>query len=409
MTSPRAWLLALLLIAGGLFAAYRIVAVTQADRWALEDPQRALQWVPRHPMALLNLAGQQLHAGRVDDAQSTARRLLAVEPLEGCGFRILAEAAALQGDDDKALALYRIAAQRSPRDVPTSAWLTEHFLVAGDYPAALEQIDVILRTSPSYGATLLPLMAKLALDPVFAADLARVLEQRPRWRSRLLSTLHRSDDPRAADAVMSALRSEGGLSEAEFDEWIAYLLRQNRWGEAYSRWASSIDIEGGKLPLVYNGRFEQPVSGRGFDWRMTRIPGVSLEFVPDRSATGLSAHASFRGRPVPQVNLEQPLLLAPGEYRFTARMRADALRSDRGLEWNITCAGSAGSLASSDQVEGTFGWRTVGMDVTVPVTNCHGQWLRLRNPAPKGSAQQVSGDVWFDDVTIEPRINRRNN
>jgi len=400
MTAARSWLLAVLLLGLGLFAAYRIVAVTQADRWAIEDPARALQWMPHHPQALLTLAESQLADGRIDQAAATARRLLAAEPLEGRGFRVLAEAAAKRGDDTRALALYRIAARRSPRDLHTSAWLTRHHLLAGEYPAALAHIDVILRTSPTLRTTLLPLMVTMAADEVFAADLARVLQQRPQWRAGLLALLQRAEDPRAADAVMSALRADGGLSEAEFDQWIAYLLRQDRWGEAYGRWVGSIDLQGAALPLVYNGQFEQPVSGRGFDWRMARIPGVSVEFAPDGNASGLSAHATFRSRPVPRVNLEQPLLLAPGAYRFSARMRADGLRSDRGLEWHLACAGPAGSLASSERVEGTFGWRTVTMDVTVPVIGCQGQWLRLRNPAPSGTAQQVSGDLWFDDVAI---------
>lgn len=401
MNQARAWWLAVPLLALALFAAWRIVAITRADRWAAEDPQRALRWIPQHPQALLALAERQLAQGRIDDARGTARRLLAVEPLEGRGFRILAAAAATQGNKTEALSLYRIAARRSPRDTRTRAWLAEHFLVSGDYRAAMEQIDALLRTSPRHGTTLLPLLTQLAVDPAFAAELARVLERRPQWRAGLLSTLQAAKDPRAADHVLSALRREGGLSGQEYDEWIAYLLRQGRWGEAYGRWAGTLDLKGGVLPLVYNGGFEQPVSNRGFDWRLTRIPGVSVEFVPDRSAAGLTAHAAFRGRPVAQVNLEQPLLLGPGRYRFSARVRADALRSERGLEWSLACLGQGESLATSEPLQGSFGWRSVTMDVVVPGAGCAGQWLRLRNPVPAGSIQQVSGDLWFDDVVIQ--------
>ena len=223
----------------------------------------------------------------------------------------------------------------------------------------------------------------------------------PQWRQALLSTLQRGEDPRAADNVMAALRGADGLSEPEFDEWFATLLRQGRWGEAYSRWAGSVALSGGALPLVYNGQFEQPVSGRGFDWRLTRMPGVSVQFVADAGAKGQVAHALFRGRPVAHVSLEQPLLLAPGSYRLSARVRADALRSDRGLEWSVTCDGKGEPLASGERLQGTFGWRTVTTEVIVPAAGCTGQWLRLRNPAPSGSAQQVWGDLWFDDVSLQ--------
>lgn len=401
MSRVRTWLLAGVLLVFAGFAAWRILVITQGARWAEEDPQRALRWSPRHPQALLALAEQQLAAGHIDAARASARRLLAAEPLEGRAFRILAAAEAQQGHAERALALYTIAARRSPRDMRTRAWLTEHYLVAGDYPAALRQIDVLLRTSPRQGQVVMPLLAQLAANPAFANELARVLARRPSWRPGLLATLQQAKDPRGAEQVLSALRREGGLDATEFEEWLAYLIRQGRWGEAYGRWASTLDLQGKSLPLVYNGDFEQPVSNRGFDWRLTRIPGVSLDFVPDRSARGLTAHAAFRGRPVAQVNLEQLLLLGPGRYRFTAKVRAEALRSERGLEWTITCMGQPEPLATSEPFNGTFNWRSVVMEVNVPVTDCHGQSLRLRNPVPAGSIQQVSGDLWFDDVAVQ--------
>ena len=402
MTHARTWLLAAVLLLFAGFASWRILALTQAERWASEDPQRALRWSPRHPQALLALAEQQLAAGRLDAARATARRLLAVEPLEGRGFRVLAEVEAKQGHAARALALYTIAARRSPRDLRTRGWLTQHYLVAGDYPAALAQVDVLLRTSPRQGAILMPLLAQLAADPGFAGELAKVLARRPSWRGGLLATLQQAKDPRGAEQVLSALRREGGLDATEFDEWIAYLIRQGRLGEAYGRWASTLDLQGKPLPLVYNGGFEQPISSRGFDWRLSRIAGVSLDFVPDRSARGLAAHAAFRGRPVAQVNLEQLLLVGPGRYRFSARMRAEALRSERGLEWSLACIGQSEPLATTEPISGTFDWRTVDMEVNVPVTGCPGQSLRLRNPVPAGSIQQVSGALWFDDVVLQP-------
>lgn len=399
----RASLLVMALACGSAFAAYRIVAITQADRWAAEDPQRALQWIPRHPQALLALAERRLAEGRTDEARASARRLLAAAPLEGRAFRVLAAAAVADGDAEQALRLYRIAARRSPRDIATRAWLTGHALVSGDYLAAMAHIDVLLRVAPAQRRVMLPLLAQLAVDPAFASALVRTLAARPPWRNSVLSSLQREQDPRAADLVLSELRRQDGLTDSEFDDWIAALMRRGAWGEAYSRWAGTLDLDGGVLPLVYNGDFERPVSGRGFDWRVTRVPGVTVEFVPDRSAQGLTAHARFRGRPVPQVNLEQPLLLAPGRYTFSVRMRADALRSERGLEWAITCLGQAQPIATSLRIAGSFGWRDITMDLDVPVTDCRGQWLRLRNPVPGGSAQQISGDLWFDNVRIVAR------
>ena len=399
---PILFLLGAALLVCALLAGWRVLSLQQADRWADKDPARALQWRAGHPLALRRLAEQQLAAGQVDAAQATARHLLSVEPLEGRGFRLLAEAAAQQGDLAQAQALYEIAARRSPRDVRTRAWLIEHSLVAGDFPAALQHVDALLRTSPGQGGVLMPLLAKLAADPAFANALAHTLASRPPWRGSMLATLQQAEDPRSADQVLSALRSKQGLSAEEFDQWIASLIQQGRWGEAYSRWVSTLQLDNGALPLIYNGQFEDMPTGRGFDWRLLRIPGVSLDFQTDPGAKGQVAHAVFRGRPVAQVNLEQPLLLGPGRYQFSSRMRAQALRSERGLEWAITCLGQSEPMATSPPLQGTFDWRSMEMEVVVPDTDCPGQWLRLRNPVPAGSIQQVSGELWFDEVVIQP-------
>ena len=399
---PLRMLLVAALLAFAVLAGWRVLSLYQADRWADKQPARALQWWPDHPLALRRLAEQQLAAGRIEESRDTARHLLRVEPLEGRGFRLLAEAATAQGEQQQAHTLYQIAARRTPRDVRTRAWLIEHSLVAGDFPAALQHVDALLRTSPAQGNVLMPLLAKLAIDPSFAGALADTLATRPPWRGNLLDNLQRAEDPRGADQVLSALRSAGGLNTEEFDQWIASLIQQGRWGEAYSRWAGTLELGQGGLPLIYNGQFEQLPSARGFDWRLLRIPGVSLDFHEDPGVKGRAARAVFRGRPVAQVNLEQPLLLGPGTYRFSARMRGQALRSERGLEWAITCLGQSVPLATSPPLQGTFDWRAVEMEVVVPANDCPGQWLRLRNPVPAGSIQQVSGELWFGDVTIQP-------
>lgn len=388
------------LVAGSAFAGWRIVAITRADALAASQPEAALRWIPDHPQARLLLAERALAAGDLPAARTHARRLLATEPLEGRGFRVLAAAADRDGDTASAQALYQIAARRSPRDVATQAWLAERALLDGHYGDAMARIDVMLRVAPAQRAVLLPLLAQLAVDPGFADALATALAPRPPWRGSVLAALLSAEDPRGADQVLSGLRRAGGLDDAEFDAWIAALMRRGDWGQAYARWVGTLDLAGAPLPLVFNGDFSRAVSGRGFDWRTTRVPGVALQFVDGNGGSGTVAHARFRGRAVARLNLEQPLLLAPGRYRFSARMRASALRSEAGLVWTLHCRQSPRLVTTSAPVGGTFGWRQVTMAVDIPAEGCDGQWLQLRNPVPAGSAQRISGDLWIDDVQM---------
>ena len=399
--SGTAAFLALLALTG--FAAWRVLLVTYADANAASHPERALRWAPNHPVALLALAERQLAEGQTEQAVASARRLLAVEPLEARGFRVLAQAAEQSGDQAQALSLYQIAARRSPRDLASQAWLAQHYLDTSDFPQAVRQFETILQRWPQQKQKLLPVMAQMAADPAFSDALSAALQARPAWRASFLNALQRSDDAQASAQVMAALQRGGGLEDAEYDQWIDNLMRKGRWGEAYSRWAGRIVRAGSPLAPVYNGGFETEPGNRGFDWRIRHVPGVTLAFVADPSVKGRVARFSFRGRSVATASLEQPLLLAPGRrYRFSARARAENLRAERGLEWVLACNGGGAAIVVSERLQGSFGWREVGIEFDLPANGCNGQWLRLRNPAPSGLGQRVSGELWLDEIGIAP-------
>lgn len=384
-----------------LVAGWRIVGQMQSERYADSEPERALRWRPNHPQALLALAERQLAQGDFAAARDSARRLLVHEPLQGVAFRVLAAAADHEGRRAEAFRLYRIAERRAPRDLPTRAWLTQRYLEQGDFVRALAQIDRILRMSPQRAESLHPVLVQLAQDPEFADALAAVLRQDPPWRRGMLAALRdpKSGNPSAAGRVMQALQNRGGLSAEEYAAWLDGLIAQGRWGEAYARWAGRVPKPGGRLPLVYNGDFAQVPSGVGFDWRLRRVAGVLLQFESDAGdGGGQMAYLHFLDRRVPNAGLEQPLLLSPGNYRLTLRMRAQGLRSELGLQWMVTCSGPGGVAGRTEPVDGSFGWRTFEADIAIPPTGCPGQWLRLVNPVPSGAAQRVMGELWVDDV-----------
>lgn len=393
------------LVVSLLFAGWRVIGQMQAERYAQTEPERALRWRPDDPRALLALAERQLAQGDAAAAQATARRVLAQEPLQGEAFRVLAAASDKQGDRAQAFRLYRIAARRAPRDAPTRAWLAQRYLEQGDYAQALEQIDNLLRMSPQKVRAVAPVLVQLAQEPAFAEALARTLRDEPPWRARVLAALRdrKTGNPVAAGQVMQALQANGGLDEDEYRRWLDSLLAQGRWGEAYARWAGRAAKVGGRLPLLYNGDFAQTPSDTGFDWRRRRVPGVLLQFEPAVGSGGQAAYLQFIGRRTPGAGLEQALMLSPGRYRLTMRVRAQALRSEMGLQWQVVCAGPARVVGRSEPIEGSFGWREATMEFVIPTKGCPGQWLRLVNPVPSGAGQQVAGQLWLTAFTLVPQ------
>jgi hypothetical protein len=378
---------------------WQVVATTIADTAADAGPSAALRVEPRHPEALMAASRNALRAGDAATATSLARRLLAAEPGQGEGFAMVALAAAAQGAPD-AGALIRIAVGRAARDRPVRARATADALARGDLPAAMTQLDALLRLGA--GTNLFPALVRQSEDPRFATALAGTLAARPRWRNGFMAALLAKGSPQAIDRIHAELRRKGALSVAETGSWLRRMMRDGRWGEAYAHWVATLGPSHLALSPVYDGGFEKDASGIGFDWQEgVKSQGVFTAFEAIPGAGGArAAHFRFIG-PAADGDLRQALLLGPGRYRLRLRAKAEFLDSEQGLEWRITCDRGP-VVAQLGPIEGSFDWRTLQADFDVPDAGCPGQWLELRNPAAAGAAQHASGDLWVDDVAIVP-------
>jgi len=151
---------------------------------------------------------------------------------------------------------------------------------------------------------------------------------------------------------------------------------------------------------LYNGDFSRDPSGIGFDWRLA--PGVASDFQPmprtPRRALGLR----FFDQPIKGPLLQQRLRLAPGDHVLQLRMRARGLRGEVAPVWQVLCAGKAGGIATGDPLPGDFDWIEVELRIHVPEDGCPGQTLQLASPVQTRSGQRMAGEIWIDDVRIEP-------
>ena len=401
----RAHIAAIVGVALLLVAAHALWSQAFADR-ALSrgDAEAALRYDPAQPEALLRLAEAEARTGHDEAARGAVRRLLAVEPLDGRAWRVLAGIREREGRAADAQRLYAIAVRRAPRDIRTRAWWIDHELRRRDFPAAIGHVDALVTMWPDRGAVVLPMVARLADDPAFAAALAQRLQRRPSWRASMLDALMDKASPGGANRVIGRLHAEGALDRDEENRWQDWMLRSGDWGAAYAYWASARLRQGavrGSLPLLDNGGFDRAVTGDGFDWHVDDVPGALLDFVPDAGAPGRVAHLQFSGRQVSQVPLSHPLLLAPGHYRFSFRARNEGFRAELGLAWELACipGGAIVAIDAPHLRDDIRGWHAFEGAFDVPVEGCPGQWLRLRNPAD-GPASQVWGDLWLDDVAV---------
>lgn len=395
-----------LLIGLAALAAWRIVAIHASDSLIDDEPHRALAWDTANPPAWLALAQRQLQTGDTQQAAASARQLLHLAPLQADAFAIIAQAAEAGGDSAAAHRLFALAVRRAPRDEYARAWMIGTQLHDGDYPAALRNVDILFNIAPVHESTLMPLLARAAdADAKFAAALGRFLGTGPTWRGGMLDELLAHATLPAVDAVFDALStSTQGLDDADAGRWYTHLEDAGRWDEAYSRWIGRERIAAGSsVPAVWNGNFERPATGIGFDWVMRGEPGVSIERIPVAGGRGAHvAEVTFLGRRANDIGFSQLLLLAPGAYRLSFRARAEDLRSDQGMQWTIRCLPNGPVVAGSPHLGGSFDWRDVAVELTIRAAQCPAQRLALVNPGAGGAAKIVSGKIWFADFQIRP-------
>lgn len=392
-------------VLAGVLAGWRILATGMAGLAVADDPARALAWSSSNPDALQAIARRQFMEGDAAGAIATARTVLEREPLHGDALVLLAEASEAAGDAPAARRLHELALQRAPRNVRNRTWMIGTLLAEGRSAQAIQQAGLLLTMRPRQAAPLLQVLVAHAEDEDFAAALAAALAAKPAWRPAMLGALLSRGSHAAVTRVHTALLHDGGLADEETAAWLDRLVRANLWGEAYGRWIATLRLPAGTaVPLLYNGDFELPPRGIGFDWRLGRVPGVHVERVAAPGARGQALQIGFLGRRVTEVGVQQTLLLAPGDYRFHMRAKARGLRSERGLEWRIACVADGKSLLQTRRLLGDFDWKVVEGDFSVPQEGCPVQRLSLQNPGAGGAARIVSGTIWFDDVGIEPLL-----
>ncbi len=385
--------------------AWHAVSLGMADHYAIRDPARALSWRSQHPEALIRRA-EQLAAdpAQAAAAQDHAKRALVANPLDGRPYRVLGELAEAAGDREGAVGLYRLAADRSPQDLKSRAWLLDHALATRDPVAAVDHLDALLRLNPSLMPRMLPILTGLASAPPALDPLADHLQRQPPWRTRMLvQVAQNAEDAGAIAPLFDRLRkAPGGLAPPELGAWLDRLAKDGQWGAAYLTWASQLSAERQRsLGNVFNGGFEWEPGIGGFDWRLGRISGARISRLGGEGVTGrVALRVAFEDQRVRFRHVSQLMALAPGRYRLQGRARPDNLRTERGLVWTVACAGDGAALGETAPLRGNGPWRDFEAEFVVPGQGCGGQWLTLVLPARIPAEQRIGGRAWFDDMKI---------
>ena len=329
-----------------------------------------------------------------------ARQALIRDPLNAGALRILGQVA----DAKDASKLMQAAVRRSIRESIAVYWLMQKSTNEGDFASALHYADILLRTQSNITPLLMPTLAKIVESRPPGDVLKALLVHNPPWRAQFFQDLPTAvGDPRALLEIFLALRgTPAPPTSYELGQYLHFLIGHRDYDLARYTWLQFLPPERLRnLGFLYNGSFEQPLSGLPFDWEYYAGSGVTID-IAQRPGSD-HQHALFlefgEGR-VDFKGVSQLLMLPPGEYRLTGKYRG-TLKGRRGLVWRIACDATAAQLGTSPMVLGSApSWQTFEVGFKVPVADCPAQRLQLDLDARSESEQLISGSIWYDDLNI---------
>jgi tetratricopeptide (TPR) repeat protein len=373
-----------------------------ADYLARPAPERALALNAGQPEALVVMAERALGAGALDDAAAQASRALVAHPFEGRALRLLGAVAEQQGNRDRAYALMRRAVATTPRESAAQFWLAINALIDQDLDAALQRLDRLLRFEPATHRDVFPILATIALNPVGVGALSQYLVAAAPWRSEFMSRLVGQADSSADVArLYRAIAKAGGeISESELDLLANRLLTRREWPQLRKLLLARSPESASRL--LEDAGFDGIGRGPLLGWSVAKVPGADVLMAAPAGADNLALRLVFHDRRVAFRHVSQILLLRPGRYQLSGRVRLDDLRTALGLGWNLSCIESSAALGKSERLLGNSEWRAFGFAFAVPETNCGAQLLQLVLDARIAAEQQVVGEAWFDDFHIQP-------
>ena len=386
-----------------------IIAQTAALNLAQLRPQAALSFVPDHPVALIRHAQQELAEPNadLDSAQEWAQQALRSSPLHARAFTMLGLIAERKGDQKNADALMRIAAARTWRDQTADEWLLNNEAHRGDYAHALLYADALTRISYNFQPVLFPVLASFTVDPRAFEALTTFLAAAPPWRSWFLSELSArlANQTRLVQLYTALKDSKNPPTMAELGPYLDRLVKDENFQLAYRTWHATLPPpqQGADGSYPFNRDFECPIDGLPFNWNLKPIPGADVQIVSTLDGGKKPAlNVEFAGSRVRFANVKQLMLLPPGDYSFSGKVKTTELRTVRGLWWRMFCADSESTIANTELVSGTMAWSEFSVQFRVPTTGCDAQWLQLELPARIEPEQRIEGEVWYQDLQITP-------
>ena len=421
VTAPK-WLKLLAMACAGVFLTWQIVTRTLVAALVASSPDLAQRLSPSDPLVLTTLAAEAVDAITLSKTAAlagakpvlptvTQRQIrqwaeaaIVAAPLNPTALRILGQLDETQPALEHRTALMGAAARLSRQETPALLWLLMQSYTSGDVAAATRYANDLLSTR-SIAEYVVPVLARIAETPAGRAEVKKLLATNPSWRAAFFSRLPTavSDARLPLDLLDGLTATPHPATRADYAPYLRFLIERKLYQLAYYAWLQSLDADQlGRAAMLFNGGFEFAPTGVPFDWVVTSGAGATAEFTDGPDVIGKQALlVQFTQGRVEFGGVSQMVLLAPGNYKLVGKYRGE-LSGRRGLEWQVSCAGSDGEPIGRQQpfLGAVRAWQGFEVAFKVPAVNCRAQVVKLVHTARSSSEQFIRGTAWFDGLNI---------
>ena len=285
-------------------------------------------------------------------------------------------------------------------------WMMWNSFERKNYPAAAFYADTLLRSLSLYAtssAVPVSVLARMAEAKGAVQEVKKLLSTNPDWRPAFFYQLgsYVTDARTPLNLLLSLRDTPASPTEQEINYYESYLFRHKLYSLAYYVRLQFLPPE--KLEsagLLFNGDFEAKPSGSYFDWEAPAGANVIVDFAPrPDNAMDHALMIEFGPGRVEFSGVTQSIILFPGAYSLKGSLMGE-VAGPRGVQWSISYLDGA-TIAQSQMILGSFpDWRAFEFSFVVPETGCPAQSLQLKLAARSPSEQLVSGEIWFDALSI---------
>jgi len=193
-------------------------------------------------------------------------------------------------------------------------------------------------------------------------------------------------------------------SQSSYD-FFTFMIRAGQSASAQQLWQQQAQRQEPayrKTNWIYNPGFEQLPLQSPFDWTIDTHPDVEASRVQDAGGNGASAlQLRFHG----EVNTDyqgsfQDMVLEPGRYKFSFRMKTEQITTDEGVRIHIFDQPTQAKLNIwTDTATGTQNWKQIETSFDVPPGL---QVVRVTvDRKPSGMFDnKIGGTAWINDLKL---------